>query len=70
MYETVQDLKMETESINKTQTEGIVKLKIQEFKKELQRQASPTECKKMEQRISGVEETIEVKKKVKSKNLA
>ena len=50
---------MVLETIKKAQTEGILEIKSLGIQQELQTQASPTEYKRQEERISDFEDTIE-----------
>ena len=58
LNKTIQDLKMEIETIRKSQREATLNTETQERDPESQMQASPTEYKR-EKRISGAEDTIE-----------
>jgi hypothetical protein len=69
---TVQDLKMEIEAIMKTQSDGILEMESQGKRTRWKLTSITNRVQEMEERISGVEDTIEtiytlVKENVKSK---
>ena len=72
MNKTVQDLKMEIEAIMKTQSDGILEMESQGKRTRWKLTSITNRVQEMEERISGVEDTIEtiytlVKENVKSK---
>ena len=72
MNKTVQDLKMEIEAIMKTQSDGILEMESQGKRTRWKLTSISNRVQEMEERISGVEDTIEtiytlVKENVKSK---